>query len=174
MRVDEPDLLEQLASDLDLELVKLEMLAEQVQQLQHNLSKAPIYADSFYESLALKFHNFYTGCERIFNLISTELNGGLPKSGDWHRRLLSRMVADREDRKAVIRTETERYLNEFLRFRHVVRDIYGFELNVEKLNQLLTKYPLAWQLFDTDIKAFANWLRELASCLEENSGNHLG
>lgn len=167
MRTNEPDVLRQLAGDLEIEVDKLERLSEQVQQLQQNLSTAPMYADSFYESLALKFHNFYTGCERIFSLISIELNGGLPKSADWRRRLLSRMSVDREYRKAVISIETEAALRDFLRFRHVVRNIYGFELDVEKLNLLLTQYPEAWRLFALDSKQFVAWLRQLADKIED-------
>lgn len=169
MRVNEPSLLKQLAGDLELELAKLNRLAEQVQQLQQNILQSPIYADSFYESLALKLHNFYTGCERMFSLISTELNGGLPKGADWHRRLLSRMATEQEDRRAVIQPTTESHLSEFLRFRHVVRNIYGFELDVEKLKQLLERYPLAWKTLDSDICDFADWLRALADRLERQS-----
>ena len=166
MRTNEPSLLRELAGDLELELAKLNKLRLQVQQLQQNIDDAPRYAESFYESLALKFHNFYTGCERIFSLISMELNGGVPKSADWHRRLLSRMVVDREDRKFVILAETEKQLQEFLGFRHVVRNIYGFELDREKLDQLLVRYPLAWDLLEKDIRAFVDWLRELSERLD--------
>ncbi|MGB3765162.1 MAG: hypothetical protein WA947_01280 [Phormidesmis sp.] len=166
MQTREPGLLRELAGDLEMELAKLHELQLQVQALQRDIVEAPRYAASFYESLALKFHNFYTGCERIFSLISTALNGGVSKSADWHRRLLSRMTVDREDRKAVITVETEKQLQEFLGFRHVVRNIYGFELDVEKLDRLLEKYPSTWNLIDRDIRLFIDWLRELAMHLE--------
>ena len=166
MKTYEPGLLRELAGDLELELAKLGKLCSQVQKLQQNIREAPRYAESFYESLALKFHNFYTGCERIFSLISIELNGGVPKSADWHRRLLSRMAVDRADRKAVITSETEKQLQEFLSFRHVVRNIYGFELDVEKLDQLLVRYPSAWNLLERDIQGFIAWLKELSVYLE--------
>ena len=167
MRTHEPSLLRELAGDLELELAKLAKLEQQIQRSQNDIAEAPVYADSFHESLALKLHNFYTGCERIFSLISAELNGGVPKSADWHRRLLARMVVDREDRKAVIVTETEKHLQEFLRFRHVVRNIYGFELDIEKLDRLLEKYPIAWQSLEQDVTIFVQWLRELAMNLED-------
>lgn len=146
MRIDEPSLLQQLAGDLEAELVKLKRLTDEIQKLQQNILEAPVYADAFYESLALKFHNFYTGCEHIFSRIANELNGGLPQGGDWHRRLLTRMAIDGENRKAVIRAETESQLSEFLRFRHVVRNVYGFDLDADKLDGLLERYPPAWNL----------------------------
>jgi hypothetical protein len=43
------------------------------------------------ESAALRLHNFYTGCERIFRLIAAEVNGGVPKDLDWHKRLLTQV-----------------------------------------------------------------------------------
>ena len=39
----------------------------------------------------LKLHNFYTGCERIFQMVISKLNGAPPSGFDWHRRLLDRM-----------------------------------------------------------------------------------
>ncbi len=42
----------------------------------------------YMESLALKLHNFYNGCERIFEKIAVDINGGIPGSFDWHKRLL--------------------------------------------------------------------------------------
>lgn len=167
MRNYDPDVLRELAGDLELELAKLAKLEEQIGRSQRNIRKAPEYAEDIYESLALKFHNFYTGCERIFSLIAVELNGGLPKSSDWHRRLLARMAAERDDRKAVISSETAKLIQEFLAFRHVVRNIYGFELDTERLERLIEKYPLTWNRFEQEIQLFIEWLRELAIEIKE-------
>lgn len=46
----------------------------------------------YIESTALRLHNFYTGCERIFKYITSEVNGALPDTWDWHRRLLHQMT----------------------------------------------------------------------------------
>jgi hypothetical protein len=85
-----------LAVDLLAELVKMQRLEAQMQRVQTELDANPDGADLLYENFALKLHNFYTGCERIFQLIATELNGGLPSGSDWHRRLLTRMQIERE------------------------------------------------------------------------------
>lgn len=74
MRPHEPHVLKNLASDIELELSMLAKLESSIQQTQQNPKVEPDYNEAFYESLALKFHNFYTGCERIFSLVSTELN----------------------------------------------------------------------------------------------------
>ena len=40
------------------------------------------------------FHDFYTASERIFQKIGEELNGGIPKSEQWHKDLLFDMTLD--------------------------------------------------------------------------------
>jgi hypothetical protein len=166
MKVTDPQILRDLAGDIEIELSKLAQLEIKIQQVQNDIKAAPAYAGSFYESLALKFHSFYTGCERIFNLISIELNGGVSKSADWHKRMLSRMAVEKEGRKAVITPQTAERLEDFLGFRHVIRNIYGFELKVDRIDALIEQYPAAWTGFETDIRAFVDWLGEMAIALE--------
>jgi hypothetical protein len=163
----DPDSLRELAGDIEAELVKLARLEGQIQYVQNEIEQAPQYAELFYENLGLKFHNFYTGCERIFSLIVVEMNGGVPNKADWHRRLLDRMKEARGERRAVITTETAQLIQDFLAFRHVVRNIYGFELDTERLEKLLQKYPQAWHQFERDIQIFVEWLNELAISLDE-------
>lgn len=156
-----------LASDLELELSKLAKLEKDIHDTKQKSDQNPQFSNLFYESIALKFHNFYTGCERIFSLISIELNGGVPKSADWHRRLLERMTLAQSERRAVISPETAERLNEFLEFRHVVRNIYGFELKMDRVDLLLAQYPTAWSGVEAEMSTFVDWLRELAITLEQ-------
>jgi hypothetical protein len=166
MKVTDPQIFRDLASDIEIELAKLTKLAIQIQQVQNDIKAAPAYINSFYGSLALQFHGFYTGCECIFSLISVELNGGVSKNADWHKRMLSRMAIDNEERKAVITLQTAERLEDFLGFRHVIRNIYGFELKIDRIDALVKQYPAAWCAFETDIRAFVDWLREMAIALE--------
>lgn len=64
-----------LADDIQIELTKLERLAIDIKNLQQQLLSNPELAGLYHENLALKLHNFYTGCEHIFQLIASELNG---------------------------------------------------------------------------------------------------
>jgi hypothetical protein len=109
-----------LAADLATELARLGQLEPEIQRVMTAVERDPGQADLFYESLALKLHNFYTGCERIFRLVATELNGGVPAGQDWHRRLLERMSSQRDGRPAVIQPDTARKLQKYLGFHHVV------------------------------------------------------
>ncbi len=156
-----------LAGDILAELAKMHRLAEQIQRVQVELEADPKQADFLYDSFALKLHNFYTGCERIFQLVATELNGSLPSGNDWHRRLLDRMKTEREGRPAVISEEMAVKLQEYLGFRHVVRSLYGYELEPDRIDKLVRLYPTVWQQFEEEMQAFIAWLKELATRLEE-------
>lgn len=161
-----PDKLLDVAADIDTEMARLERLSLDVQAVQKAMVEDVEHTTWFQESLALKLHNFYTGCERVFQIIATELNGGLPSGNDWHLRLLDRMSQKRDRRIAVIQPDTARRLQSFLGFRHVVRHIYGFELDPVRLKQLAEEYPAAHEAFSEDAKRFNAWLRQMAADAE--------
>lgn len=161
-----PQKIRELARDIETELGRLEKLAAAMENVQEERQSYPQLMEELSESLALKLHNFYTGCERIFQLIASELNGGTPSGYDWHRRLLERMTLPREEMPPVLQEETAKSLREYLGFRHVVRNIYGFELDLERLEILLVKYEEVWQLVRRDVKVFVDWLNKLASEME--------
>lgn len=104
-------------------------------------------------------HDFYTGVERVFETIAPELNGGLPASPSWHRELLETMTLDLPGvRPPVLRAETARALQEFLRFRHLFRNLYGFELEWARLRALLERLPGTWAALKADLGRFLAFL----------------
>jgi hypothetical protein len=156
----------EIASDIQAELKKIAELEQQIKTTRLQMAANPDLTMIFYESLALKLHNFYTGCERIFQIVASDLNGGLPTSFDWHRRLLDRMAISHPDRPALLSNSTAQRLEEYLAFRHVVRNIYGFELKPERLEKLIAAHSEVWQQFDQDIQIFIGWLNQLSDQLE--------
>jgi hypothetical protein len=100
-------------------------------------------------------HDFYNCCERIFRRISTEINGA-PSGGDsWHKELLYRMTVPVEDRRPVVlSTALAADLDDYLSFRHVFRNIYGFELQGERLSRLASLFPAVSRRFEEEIRAF--------------------
>ena len=159
--------LNELATDIEGELAHLRQLAGEVQRVAAEVQADQGHANLFRENLALKLHNFYTGCERIFQIVGSELNGVVPTGYDWHKRLLERMAQAREDRPGVISAETARALNQYLAFRHVVRNLYGFQLEADRVDQLVARYPEVWKRVETDVLAFVGWLRALAAELSQ-------
>lgn len=83
-----------LASDVQTELAHLRRLADDIAAIHAEIAQDPAHTRLFHENLALKLHNFYTGCERIFQMVISKLNGAPPSGFDWHRRLLDRMGVD--------------------------------------------------------------------------------
>ena len=163
-----PAELSEVVLDIEVELgqlVRLQGAIKKVNRLiEHDTSGL---ADLFYENQGLKLHSFYTGCERIFQIVSSELNGALPTGYDWHKRLLERMAVAHAGRPAVISPQTAQSLQKYLSFRHVIRNIYGYELEANRIAQLIDEYNLIWPQFETEVREFVLWLRTTATQLDE-------
>lgn len=162
MRQTSPDELLGLAADITAELEYLRRLAADMAAVRAEIDRDPAHARLFYENLALKLHSFYTGCERIFQTVAAELNGAVPTGFDWHRRLLERMSIAWHGRPALLAPASAEQLREYLAFRHVVRNIYGFELDIERIARLVDRYPLVWGQVEADVERFTAWLGALA------------
>ena len=104
-------------------------------------------------------HDFYTGIEHLFETLAPELNGGVPAGAAWHREILSNMTLDLPGvRPPLLAVDTARALEEFLRFRHLFRNLYGFELKWPRLRTLLARLPTAWSAVDADLDRFLTFL----------------
>ena len=143
-----------LVAEIKDELSKLDTLSQKLSSQVNRTNKEEIA-----ESAALRLHNFYTGCERIFKLIVSEVNGGVPHELDWHKRMLTQVSLEIEDiRPAVISLKTKNDLEELLRFRHIVRNIYGFELKPERIQTLITLTLSLFPRFTKEIENFMAFL----------------
>ena len=100
------------------------------------------------------------GVERIFKIIAEELNGGTPKGEDWHKRLLLDMNLNIGERPPVISRELHGSLLMFLGFRHVVRQVYGFELDEKRLEALSVHFEPVLEKFIKEREAFCQFLKD--------------
>jgi hypothetical protein len=106
------------------------------------------------------FHDFYSGLEKIFKRIAVELNGGVPKTETWHKDLLTEMTWEMEGmRIAVLTEETMKRLIPFLRFRHVFRNLYGFDLEDSRLAELDRDFSGLCDTVEGEVRAFIGWLK---------------
>lgn len=104
-------------------------------------------------------HDFYNSCERIFELIARETNCYISTSEQWHKKLLHRMTIEIKGiRPPVISKELAAELDEYLSFRHLFRNIYGFELESKRLENLIEKFEDTVNLFRKEIKEFIDKL----------------
>lgn len=105
-------------------------------------------------ALAATLHSFYTGIENIFKRVAVEL-GGEPVRGDaWHRELLLRMKTPAAQRPALLSEEFHDTLNEYLRFRHVFRNAYSFDLDWQKMSPLVLRLEDTFQKLGNALDAF--------------------
>lgn len=94
--------------------------------------------DLYIDSAALNLHDVYSGVERVLKQIAATIDGNLPSSPEWHRDLLEQMGLDfAQVRPPVLTTASIQNLDEYLRFRHVVRNVYTFSLNPERVEELV-------------------------------------
>ncbi len=128
----------------------------------------PDQQSHFLNSVALNLHSFYNGLERIFETICRRLDPTFPTGERWHRDLLEQMGQEiLKVRPAVLSAESIERVDEFLAFRHRVRNLYTFNLETERLHELLERLPDAWQSVRADIEAFRSLLQQAASEKEQ-------
>jgi len=105
-------------------------------------------------ALAATLHSFYTGVENIFKRLAVEVDGE-PVQGDaWHRELLLRMKSPAARRPALLPAELHDTLNEYLRFRHVFRNAYSFDLDWRKMAPLVLRLEETFQGLEQALNNF--------------------
>ena len=121
---------------------------------------------AYLDSVALNLHSFYSGLEKLFELIARHVDQNLPNSENWHRDLLQQMAEDLPSlRPAVISQESANIVDEFRRFRHLVRNVYTTELVPEKMAGLMEFLPELWPRLSAELLAFADYLDALSASL---------
>jgi hypothetical protein len=104
-------------------------------------------------------HDFYCGVEKIFELLAVNLEGELPVGLNWHTQLLIQMGKPAKGtRNSLISDQSMDRLKKYLRFRHLFRNIYGFELNWERIEPLLVDLKDVLSDFDKEVKEFLSTL----------------
>ena len=118
-----------LGERLRAELQTLERVVERAEGALSRARQQVQDQDYFLAAAALDLHGFYAGLERLFELIASEVDESLPAERHWHRDLLAQMsLAVADVRPVVLLPETRSALAEYLEFRHVVRNVYTFNL----------------------------------------------
>lgn len=147
------DLLLGLISEIEKELMNLEELKKEMVEIKSEDSIL------FKRSAGSILHDFYNCCERIFKKIAVEVNGGYEDTDKWHKALLFKMtIPIKEIRPIVITEELAADLDEYLSFRHVFRNIYGFELKGDRMTNLAEKFDEVVDQFIKEIKKFIIFL----------------
>ena len=118
--------------------------------------------DLYIDASALNLHDFYSGLERVFRQIGSIIDRSTPASEGWHRDLLNQMCLDLPMiRPRVLSEQTCAALEDFLRFRHIVRNVYAFRLDGDRVNQLAQKARALHDQIATELHAFADYLEQV-------------
>lgn len=134
-----------------------ELIQESDEYYEHN--KEEIDATSHLRVLSSILHDFYTGIEKVFKKISISIDENLPSDIEWHSNLLNQMSLEIPGiRKQVINDNLKEKLYDYLRFRHIFRNVYGSKLNWEKMEHLIKGIDDVLRLFNSQINDFIKFL----------------
>ena len=141
---------------------ELDELQRMVQRVQEGWRRAQESADDLYlDAVALNLHSFYSGLERLFELIATSIDGSLPQGANWHTVLLERVAMEISGvRPAVISGTTRDALGAYRGFRHVVRHVYAFRFDAAKMQYLVEEMSAVFTQAQSELLAFADFLKQ--------------
>jgi hypothetical protein len=135
------------------------------------LEKSQKTGDAGYlDGVALNVHGFYAGIERIFEDIARSLEQTVPEGAQWPQDLLLQMAAGMQAlRPPVITPETRHGLDEYRGFRHVVRNVYTFQLRPQRLQELGLNLSDCYQRVALDLRKFCDFLIQMDEELAEQA-----
>jgi hypothetical protein len=151
-----------LVTRIHQELRELERVVARTERAIQAARERPEDQDFYIDSAALNLHDFYAGLERIFQQIGTTVDGNIPTGQNWHRELLQQIHSDLPDlRPPVLSTEVVNILDEFLRFRHVLRNVYAFQFDPERIARLVNQLRPTWSQVQAELTTFASFLEQV-------------
>ena len=126
---------QELKNEMKIEIENLERLTNEMKQLLSRTGEKKNFMEV--RAAGSILHDFYCGIEKIFERIAVAIDKSFPKGENWHTELLLQMAKPLEGiRDRVISEDLLQPLKEYLRFRHLFRHIYGFELKWDRIKPL--------------------------------------
>ena len=145
------------------ELEELEQVVTRVRRAVEATEGDSVDSDLYWDAIALNLHDFYTGVERLLRHIAAQVDGHLPEGSEWQRELLRQMATQLPRvRPAVFSTATIKRLDEYLRFRHVVRNVYAFALDPQRIRPLVEALEGDFAQVKDELAIFIDFLAGLA------------
>lgn len=152
-----------LAGRIRQDLGEIERIVQRAERAVSAAQQGSANQDLFVDSAALNLHDCYSGLERIFEQIASTVDQSVPTTRDWHRDLVRQMTVEVAGaRPPAISPDTAMALDEYRRFRHVVRNVYAFELDPDRVGELVTDLRPAFARIRGELEAFAAFLDSLA------------
>ncbi len=151
-----------VASRIRQDLKDIERVVDRTQRAVAASRQRPEDLEFYLDSAALNLHDFYAGLERVFEYIAANVDRSVPSGHDWHRELLRQMAVDiPQIRPQVLSMASSGAIDEYLRFRHVVRNIYAFEFDPERIGRLVRNLSSSFEQVKADLLSFAEFMDKL-------------
>ena len=148
-----------VAQRIQDELTNIERVVDEIQVNLELLQDIPIqYKKNTEKAIATDLTDVYMGVENIFMRIAREIDGSVPSGGEWHQTLLDQMTQERPERPAVISADTRPGLDGLRNFRHKVRNIYGSDLDYEKVEPHALSVRTLFANLSADLVRFTDFL----------------
>lgn len=142
---------------------ELPELAQVVERATRIWQRAVVSTDDYYvDAAALNLHGFYAGIERLLEIIADGIDQTRPSGPHWHEELLRQMAAEIPGvRPPVLSVQARDRLDRYRGFRHVVRNVYTFNLDAQQIEVLIRQLPSTMEQVSQELLAFAGFLEQL-------------
>ena len=139
---------------------KIARTVEEIRTRLERMETAPAEArQDLKDLIAIRLSVFYTGLENIFKQIAQKIDMDEPQGKNWHTDLLEQMSMSRPLRPSVISEKTSTALTRPLKFRHRFRNIYIFELELEKVVKNAQEVCRIFDSLSAELDVFIVWLK---------------
>ncbi len=155
-----------LRKRLDEELTNISRLCKSIdkytRQREEGEGIEKLDSDLYFRAMGSILHDFYSAVEKSFLTIAREIDNEVPAGSSWHSDLLDQMSYDIDGvRPAVISKDLREKLKEYLGFRHIFRNVYGFNLVGNKLDLLLKNLPNIHKCYKKAVSKFLQNMEEV-------------
>lgn len=149
-----------LKNELEDELDKLNKLAEKILLDREKHRESEIYV----ESAAMNLQSYYTGVERVFKTIAAKLDGEVPAGERWHKDLLDQVAIEIPSiRPPVISKLLRDELGKYLAFRHVIRNIYPYDLDSQSVADLVDNLSRVHEQLREGVEQFLSFIAAIGN-----------
>ena len=147
-----------LVSQIEQELTQIQVMVAETERMLEKIQRTG--DEDYLGTIALNLQSFYTAAERILIAIAKDIDGVIPKEENWHQALLKQMAVEIPGvRQSVLAIQTQQKLDEFRRFRHVVRSNYAHQLDPSQLQVLARKLNIVKRHLMQDCQRFCTGLQ---------------
>jgi len=143
---------------------ELQELTQVVERTMRIWQQAKTSSDDYYvDATALNLHSFYAGIEHVLEVVADGIDRVKSTSANWHQELLHQMAAEMPGvRPPVLSPEARDKLDRYRGFRHVVRNVYTFNLDPQQVEVLVGQLQPTMAQVSRELSAFADFLEQVA------------